>query len=187
MLERAQADDEAAWDTLVALYTPLVFQWCRWWGLQHEDAADVLQEVFQAVATHITDFRKRQPGDTFRGWLRTITRNKVHDHFRRSGRQPEGAGGTDAQRRLAQIPAPQPPEDDNAFEQKTERALFHRALELVRGEFEERTWQAFWRTAVEERAPNDVAAELAMTPGAVRVAKSRVLQRLRAELGDLLD
>ena len=65
--------------------------------------------------------------------------------------------------------------------------LFARALELIRGEFEERTWTAFWRTAVEGQAAKDVAADLSMSPGAVRVAKSRVLHRLREELGDLTE
>jgi RNA polymerase sigma-70 factor (ECF subfamily) len=55
----------------------------------------------------------------------------------------------------------------------------------VRGEFEPRTWQAFWKTAVDGRPVKDVADELGMSPGAVRVAKSRVLHRLRDELGDL--
>ena len=55
---------------------------------------------------------------------------------------------------------------------------------MIRNEFEPRTWQAFWLTAVEGRAPKDVADELGMSGGAVRVAKSRVLHRLRAELGD---
>ena len=59
-----------------------------------------------------------------------------------------------------------------------------RALALIRGEFEERTWGAFWRTAVEGRAAKDVGAELGLSAGAVRVAKSRVLHRLREELGD---
>ena len=67
-----------------------------------------------------------------------------------------------------------------------EAGLFARALDLIRGEFEERTWAAFRLTAVEGRAARDVAADLAMTPGAVRVAKSRVLRRLREELGDLM-
>src|SRR5437870_3399014 len=67
-----------------------------------------------------------------------------------------------------------------------ERVLFARALESIRAEFEERTWAAFWRTAVEERPAADVAADLAMTPGAVRVAKSRVLHRLREALGDAI-
>jgi RNA polymerase sigma-70 factor (ECF subfamily) len=95
-------------------------------------------------------------------------------------------GGTDAQRRLAEVPGPAPPEDGPPAGDG-EHGLFGRALEQIRGEFEERTWQAFWRTAVEGRAPRDVGAELSMSPGAVRVAKSRVLHRLREELGDLLE
>ena len=70
-------------------------------------------------------------------------------------------------------------------ERPADRGLFGRALELIRGEFEERTWQAFWLTAVEDRAAGDVALELGMSPGAVRVAKSRVLRRLREELGEI--
>jgi RNA polymerase sigma-70 factor (ECF subfamily) len=185
LLDRARADDAAAWARLVALYAPLVLHWCRRAGLQDEDAADVFQEVFQSVATHLGSFRKERAGDTFRGWLRTITHSKVHDHFRRRSRQPGGVGGSAALAWLAQVPAPQPGDDDEAVaEGRAERRLFHRALERIAAEFEERTWQAFWRTAVEGRAPKDVAVELAMSPGAVRVAKSRVLQRLREELGD---
>jgi RNA polymerase sigma-70 factor (ECF subfamily) len=187
LLERVKADDPRAWDQLVALYAPLVFQWCRGWDLREQDAADIFQEVFQAVAQHIGSFRKQRKEDTFRGWLRTITRNKVHDHFRRLGREPEGVGGTDAQARLAQYPAPQPSDESSLSEQSGEPGLVHRALGLIRAEFAERTWQAFWRTAIEGRPAPEVASELSMSPGAVRVAKSRVLQRLREALGDAIE
>jgi RNA polymerase sigma-70 factor (ECF subfamily) len=187
LLERVKADEAGAWDRLVTLYAPLVFYWCRRWELREEDTADVFQEVFLAVATHIGGFRKDQPGGTFRGWLRTITRNKILDHFRRLGREPEAAGGTDANLRLTSLPAPRTPEEESVADNRAELALFYRGLDLIRGEFEDRTWQAFWRTTVEGRAPKDVGAELSMSPGAVRVAKSRVLHRLREELGDLLD
>src|SRR5262249_34024756 len=81
LLERLQADGAAAWDRLVTLYAPLVLHWCRGGGLREQDVADVFQEVFQAVAAHVANFRRERQGDTFRGWLRTITRNKVYDHF----------------------------------------------------------------------------------------------------------
>jgi len=187
LLGRVQANEPKAWDRLVTLYAPLVLQWCRGWGLHEQDVADIFQDVFQAVAAHIGGFRKQRPGDTFRGWLRTITRNKVHDHFRRRGREPEGVGGTEAQRRLAQLPAPSPQDEDSFAEERGERALLYQALELIRPEFAERTWQAFWRTTIEGRPAPDVAAELSMSAGAVRVAKSRVLQRLREELGDAIE
>ena len=60
-------------------------------------------------------------------------------------------------------------------------------MELLQAEFEPRTWQAFWKIVVEEKAPADVAAELGMSKGAVYVAKSRVLKRLREEFAGLLE
>ena len=60
-----------------------------------------------------------------------------------------------------------------------------RALELVRAEFEPRSWGAFWRVEIDKQTAKDVAEELGMTPAAVRMAKSRVLRRVREELGDL--
>jgi RNA polymerase sigma-70 factor (ECF subfamily) len=187
LLDRVKAADAAAWERLVGLYAPLVFRWCRRWDLQEQDVADVFQEVFQAVVAHIGQFRKERPGDTFRGWLWKITRNKVHDHFRRLEREAPGVGGSDAQQRLARLPEALPPDDEPPAAETEDRDLFCRALDLIRGEFQERTWQAFWRTAVDGQAARDVAADLAMSPGAVRVAKSRVLHRLREELGDLMD
>lgn len=187
LLERVRADDTAAWDRLVTLYAPLVLYWCRRWDLQEQDSADVFQEVFLAVAKHIGGFHKDRQGDTFRGWLRTITRNKVLDHFRRLGREPGGVGGTDALRNLSALPAPASPELQSVADDQAERGLFYRGLDFIRAEFEPKTWQAFWKTAVEGRATGDVAADLGMTSGAVRVAKSRVLNRLREELGDLIE
>jgi RNA polymerase sigma-70 factor (ECF subfamily) len=186
LLGRVQANEPEAWERLVNLYGPLVLSWCRCQGLQDQDAADIFQEVFQAVVAHVGGFRKERQGDTFRGWLRRITQNKVRDHFRKLQREARGVGGSSAQERLAAVAQPQPAEDD-LVPQEAEQGLFARALDLIRGDFEERTWSAFWRTAVEGRSPKDVAAELSMSPGAVRVAKSRVLHRLREELGDLVE
>src|SRR5262245_2602751 len=183
LLAGARARDENAWERMIALYAPLVFHWCRQWGLSPDDTADVFQEVFQAVAAHIGGFRRDKAGDTFRGWLRTITRNKVNDYYRRRQHEPGGVGGSEARILLSQLP--DAADDDVQSDEIAENALLHRALDQVRAEFEPRTWQAFWRTAVEGRATADVAAELVMSAGAVRVAKSRVLHRLRAELGDL--
>jgi RNA polymerase sigma-70 factor (ECF subfamily) len=183
-LARVQADEPDAWDRCVQLYAPLVLHWCRSRGLQDPNVADVFQEVFRAVVANVQRFRKEQPGDTFRGWLRRITQNKVRDHFRRRDGEAQGVGGSSARDRLAQLPWPQPPGDDLGSDDAAERALVGRALALIRDEFEERTWRAFWRTAVEGRAAKDVATDLGMSAGAVRVAKSRVLHRLREELGD---
>ena len=184
LLCRVRDDEAGAWDRLVLLYAPLVHHWCRQFGLPNRETADVLQEVFQSVALNLGRFRSEGPGSTFRGWLRTITRHKVIDHFRRQGGQPMAAGGTEAQARLNRFPAPLDVEDETAEDRGPVQALLERALHLIRPEFEDNTWQAFWRTAVEDQDAKSVADELSMSPGAVRVAKCRVLQRLREELGE---
>jgi len=149
-----------------------------------QDLPDIFQDVFQAVATHIGSFRKEKQGESFRGWLRTIAYHKVCDHFRKAKREPEGAGGTDAQLQLLRLAAAELADPDDGGEENAERGLLDRALNLIRSEFEDRTWQAFWLTVVEGKAPNELAIDLGMSPGAVRVAKARVLRRLRDELGE---
>ncbi|MBY0521915.1 MAG: sigma-70 family RNA polymerase sigma factor [Gemmataceae bacterium] len=184
LLERVRDRNQAAWSRLVYLYSPLIHHWCHSWGVPPADADDLRQEVFQSVATALDKFHRDRPGDTFRGWLRVITRRKFLDHCRRRQGQPAGKGGTDAHVHLMQVPEAAIPEGDDPPEQV--QSLHHRALELVRSEFEERTWQAFWRSAVEGQAPVDVARDMSMSPAAVRKAKSRVLRRLKEELGEVL-
>jgi RNA polymerase sigma-70 factor (ECF subfamily) len=182
LLERLRAaDDGPAWERLLRLYRPRVAGWCRKAGVSAEDAADVCQEVFQAVARGIVGFRRDRPADSFRGWLYTITRRRLLDHWRRAARQPQAAGGSEVYDRLLDLPAAEPPgsEAGDAWEE------CQRRVRVIRAEFEERTWEAFWRVTVDGRTAVEVAAELGMTPGAVYVAKSRVLRRLREEFGGL--
>lgn len=187
LLQRVRARDQTAWKHLVYIYGPLVEGWCRRWALRPEDVADVFQEVFAAVDERIGTFRRDEPGDSFRGWLWTITRNKVTDYIRRVTRQPQAVGGTDAQMRIQDVPLAEPDTGPDSESGLSPLSPAHRALELVRVEFEDQTWQAFYEVSVRGRAPKDVAADLGMKPMAVYKAKSRVLQRLRQELAELID
>jgi RNA polymerase sigma-70 factor (ECF subfamily) len=185
LLEQVRAGEAGAWQRLVRLYGPLVYGWARRVGLQAADAADVMQEVFGAVLTGITGFRRDRPGDRFRGWLWGITHNKLRDFWRRWASQPVAAGGPEAHERLARLAAEEEAGSSWQGPSAQTLGLFRRAVELLRSEFEERSWRAFWRVVVEEQRPAEVAAELGMTVNAVYVAKSRILHRLRQELGDL--
>jgi RNA polymerase sigma-70 factor (ECF subfamily) len=180
LLDRVRARDPDAWEKLARLYCPLVYHWARQQHLQDADAADVVQEVFRTVAQRIDDFHRDRPDDTFRGWLRGITRNKLGDYFRRVAAHPPAAGGSSARERLDGVPdlREAPAEDGEA-----EASLAQRALQILRTEFEDTTWQAFWGAAIDGRAAAEIARDLGMTPRAVRQAKYRVLRRLRQELG----
>jgi len=148
--------------------------------------ADISQEVFSDVAKGITRFRRDESNDSFRGWMWTITRNKINDYYRRLNRNAQPVGGTDAQVALQQMPEQLDDENDQDPLTASESPV-HRALELIRIEFEDRTWQAFWAVTVDGRAPADVAVDLGMKRMAVYKAKSRVLAKLREELEGLVE
>src|SRR5262249_45165093 len=124
---------------MVSLYTPLVYRWSRQVGLQAADAEDVGQEVFQAVARKIADFRRDQEGQTFRGWLRIIWRNKLRDFFRRKRAQLAKASETEARQRLLAKQSAAAEEVDPSSEAEERKILYRRAVEFLRKEFEERT------------------------------------------------
>ncbi len=86
LLRGAMAREPEAWERLVSLYSPLVHHWCRQSGISGHEVADVTQEVFAAVAANLGQFQSGQPGTTFRGWMRGITRHKLLDHAARPGR-----------------------------------------------------------------------------------------------------
>jgi RNA polymerase sigma-70 factor, ECF subfamily len=186
LLERVKSQQSEAWTRLAGLYGPVVYRWCRQSGVARDDAPDVVQEVFAAVALHIGGFRRDRPGDSFAAWLRTITRNKIRDFFRSRRGRPVALGGTDAQERFLQTPElEETTPSDNPRE--VNGLVMAAGLELVRAEFEDRTWDAFYRTAIQGQSPAGVAIELGMSLQAVYQAKSRVLRRLRQELEGLME
>jgi RNA polymerase sigma-70 factor (ECF subfamily) len=185
LIQRAIGECPQAWERLSLLYTPLVYSWCRRTGLQPHDAADVVQDVFRALLRGLKQFRHDRSGDSFRGWLWTITRNKMLDHRRAEQREPRAAGGSSAQRRFAELPDSAPEENDPAQSQAVRSELARRAMELMRQDFETTTWQAFWLTGVEGKTAAQAAETLGLSPAAVYMAKSRVLRRLREELSGL--
>jgi RNA polymerase sigma-70 factor (ECF subfamily) len=187
LLDRARDRDRAAWERLVNMYEPLVLRWCRHAKLGTADAADVTQEVFLAVSGHLADFRGVQTGQSFRGWLRTITRRKICDHLRQVPPDQAPTGGNDAYQELLKVHAAEPPDSPDIELADEVGVLYRSALELIVAEFEELTWKAFWRVVVEEQPAAGVAQDLAMSRNAVYIAKTRVLQRLREEFKDLID
>ena len=182
-----KSNDQQSWHRLVVLYGPLVHAWCGRWQLSEPDREDIVQDVFRAVSQNISKFRRQRAGDTFRGWLWTITRNKVRDWLRSRIPQPSVKGGDAHQALLEQLPETLPEPSDEMLGFDTEKELLRRALSLLEDTFEPHTWQAFWRTTVGEQRAADVAADLGMNIGAVHQAKHRVLRRLRREMEGLAD
>ncbi len=183
MLERVRHNEADAWRRFCCVYGPLVYHWGRMAGLQDSDAADIGQDVFRTVMAKIGEYDGLRAGATFRGWLRTITRNKIGDFLRRQVAHPAATGGTTAWQLQEQLPdvlsdasLPAPSE--------AQEVLF-RTLETLKVDFQPVTWQAFWLSTIEDVPAVEIAERLGMSPTAVRQAKFRVLRRLRDEMGML--
>ncbi len=176
--------DTQAWGEFVRLYGPVVYGFARKRGLQDADAADLMQEVMRSVARHAERLVYDPTRGTFRGWLYTITRNKIYNFLSAQKNRPKSLGGANdsgVQERFDSLPARED-EAEPEWDLEYLRGLSAQAMELVRHEFQSNTWAAFQRTAVAGQAPQEVAAALKMSAGAVYVAKSRVLARLRDEV-----
>jgi RNA polymerase sigma-70 factor (ECF subfamily) len=186
ILRLQNLDDQVAWAEFVDIYEPLLYRLARGKGLQDADANDLCQDVFRAVAAAIERWDPDPAKGSFRGWLFRIARNQVIDFLTRQARGPRGSGRTSVQDLLEARPA----RDGRAeaeFAAEFRRRAFHWAAGQVKNEFADATWQAFWKTGVDNRAVAEVARELGLSPGAVYVARSRVLARLRSRVEQLTE
>jgi len=173
--------DEPAWTEFTEIYGPLISRLARRKGLQDADAADLVQDVFCAVAKAIEREAYDPAKGSFRGWLFSIARNLAVTFLIARDRHPRGTGDTGMNGILEARPAPSA-EDSAIFDAEYQRQLLYWAAEQVRGEFSELTWQAFWQTGVEGRGAKEVAEALGTTVGTIYHYKSRVMARLRLKI-----
>lgn len=178
LLSRARLGEREAWERLVDLYGPLVFYWCQKKGLSPENANDVSQEVFVAVSRKLPDYQH----ETFLGWLRTITHNKINDFWKKERRQPSAEGGSNNHQVILELPA-QPEEPSQEDQWESEQFFGLSLMQAISSEFSPRDLQAFRRLVLDGKTPAEVAEELHITPNIVYLARSRILHCLREQAG----
>lgn len=186
LLVRVQEMQPDAWARMVDAFSPIIYRWARQSGLAANDSADVVQEVFTSIARRIHSFERQKQKGSFRSWLATITRNQIRDVFRRKQKQPDGRGGSTAMLDMMNVEMP----GRDALEESIcvadlESRLPQRILKIVQSECDEKTWQAFWLTTIEEQSASAVAENLGIGVASVYQAKSRILRRLRKRLDEI--
>lgn len=170
-----------AWHEFVKLYSPLIYGFARNRGLQDADSADLMQDVLRSVSGALgrLDYDRQKGG--FRAWLFTVTRNKLFSFQDRRRSQALASGDTAAVEQLNNAPD-RANQLEAEWDREYERRLAAAAMEKIRVEFNEKTWQAFWLTAVDGLSAEDVKERLGMSTGSIYVAKSRVLARVKQEV-----
>jgi len=172
-----ESDDGLAWSEFLEIYTPVVYGFARKSGLQDADASDVTQEVFRTVIRSIGKFQCSQEKGSFRAWLMAVVRSRLSDYYATRGKHAHGTGDTGMLAFLDGQPADN--EGGTFWDKEYQKSVFEWASRRVRSDFQDSTWQAFWKTSVEGLDREEVASALGMTPGAVSVAKCRVTARLK--------
>lgn len=177
LLHRLRVSDEPdAWNRFVRLYSIGIYSWGRGLGLRHDDAADIVQDVFVTLVQRLPDFH-HEGARSFRGWLWAITRNKCRERARR--------------RQLVVVPADSLEQfagkDDEPFwEQEFRRHLLAQIASVIQPDYPPEVWLAFWRHAVEGQPASQVAAELGINLWSVYTAKARIVSRIHEEFADLV-
>jgi RNA polymerase sigma-70 factor (ECF subfamily) len=177
LLKRLQdVQDSDAWQTFVDVYAPLFYRWCRRRGLQD---ADVTQEVLAQVVRSIRTFEYQPERGRFRDWLGTVARGKLVRWYEKRRPEVSGTATTDTFDPLAGAGGPGV---EAEWAAEFHACVLQAALRRIRPSFEPSTWRAFELTWLENRPAADTAREAGLPIGAVYVAKSRVLKRLRDEI-----
>ena len=177
LVQLRTGSNHIAWQEFVKLYGPVIYGFARKRGLQDADAADLMQDVMRSVSAAIgrLDYDRQQ--GTFRGWLFTITRNKIFNFLSARRIRPQGSGDSATNQLLNSHPDEE--DGSSAWEMEYQRRLASLAMEQIKSEFQDNTWRAFWLTSVEGASAAEVSKQLGLSTGAIYVAKSRVLARLK--------
>jgi len=171
--------DQSAWGEFVRRYQPRLLEWCVRWGLQEADAQDVCQNVLVRLAAKLRVL-VYDPSQSFRGWLHTLARHAWSDFV--VDRQKRAAS-TDA---TASLQTAQARDDlETRLAEAFDLELLEEATARVRKRIEEKTWEAFRRTAILGSSAAEVAAQLGMPLASVFKAKSNVQKWLQDEVRQL--
>lgn len=184
LLKRARnGEDDEAWNELAELYTPLIRKWLTGHVPLH-DIDDVCQEVLTKVHQELPQFHHNGRVGAFRKWLRQVTAHRLRTFSRRGQRDPRAWGGDDCDRLAAELV-----DDNSDLSRAWDAEHDDHVLRFLLGRVESDSvgYQAFRRISLLGESPAEVAESLGMTVNAARLAKFRVLARLRQLGQELID
>jgi RNA polymerase sigma factor (sigma-70 family) len=179
-------EDESSWEEFYTLYRKLVYGYARRYGLSHEEAEEVTQDVFVRVGKTVRDFESNPEKGSFRGWLMNLTRWRVMDKFRsrpHPGRSPHGAEGDDRTATIERIP--DPGAEGDLWEREWQNTLLDTAMEKLARRAQAKHFQVFDLHVRQHWPVMRVSRELGINAASVYLITHRLTKQLKQEVDKL--
>ena len=175
---------ERDWEVFVEVYDGLIQKWVHRAGVATPDIDDLKQEILLALVSAVPSFQHNGNVGAFRKWLKTLTSQRVLNHFRKCRQR-------NRQQSVERCPDSLLAIEDSMltaeWEREHDQHVLSELLRVVEKHFTRTTWTAFRRQVLEHEPVERVSNELGISTNAALIAKSRVLRRLREEAAGLVD
>ena len=178
-----------SWEVFFNTYWELIYSVARRKGLSEADSQDIVQETILKVHKSLERFQYNRERGSFKGWLRTITRSRLVEHYKKQQRQPPTQQPRENEDDpLVNLADPQGPELDRIWSEEWSRSLIQRSLTFLKQQVSLKQYQIFKCHCIDEWSVKEVCDALNVNAAQVYMAKQRVgkifaakLERLKQE------
>jgi RNA polymerase sigma-70 factor (ECF subfamily) len=180
--------DESSWQEFFDTYWKLIYGVARKAGMSDAEAQDVVQETLFSVARHMPTFKYDPAIGSFKAWLLNMTRWRIIGQQRKRGVRlhpptqadtPTGTGITD------QVVDPASQNLDNLWEAEWKQAILEAAVSKVKRRLDPEKYQLFDLYVNQGCAAEMVAETFGVSTGQVYLAKHRITELIKEEVGRL--
>jgi len=164
-----------SWEEFFHTYWELIYNVARRAGLSEADAQDIVQETVLKVHNSLDRFEYNRKRGTFKGWLRTVTRSRLNDFFKKQQRRPalnqplESTGDE-----LQNLEDPEGPEIEKIWDEEWSKNLIQSALNRTKKLTSPKQFQIFKCHYIDEWTVRETCRTLGVNAAQVYMAKQRV-------------
>lgn len=166
--------DVDAWSLFDDIYRPILHRYGRAWGLDFNDAEDVVQHTLSALHQKLDGFSYDPARGRFRSWLRTV----VNIRIRNLRRNRERDGQVENLDFEAADLANEDPSDEEVFDQLWLQEHLWSCLHELQAEVDDTTFQIFTRHVFDEVPASELASEFGVSTGNVHTIKWRLTRKI---------
>jgi RNA polymerase sigma-70 factor (ECF subfamily) len=169
--------DSDAFDRIMDKYDRYIFNLCWRVTLNEQDAADLTQETFLKLYTHLKDFKS---GQNFSNWLYTIALNDCRKHLRRKKIIHFFSYSQDSE--FSKVPFEEKLGSEKEMNQSQTQILLHR----ITASLPEGLRPVFILRYFEDMSEEEISQVTGITMNNVRVRIHRARRFLWEKYGDLI-